>query len=310
MRVEPKVMGVLVALSRRPGQLVTREELFEEVWTGTVVTEDVLTRSISELRKVFGDDPKSPRYIETIPKTGYRLVAPLSVGPFGDSVPGGRQAPGADEARTASRWRNAKMAVLGLAVILVVLVVGAVWGLRSPSERPGAPIYAVPVTTYPGRESAPELSPDGERVAFSWQGEAQDNTDVYVKYVDAAPVLRLTTGSSRDRNPAWSPDGTEIAFMSRDGDCRIRVVSAIGGTPRPVGSCGASIYGDLTWSPDGAWLAFNDRDPRDEAFAIYLMSPATGEKRRLTHPPAGIWGDHDPVFSPEGQVDCIRTERQ
>ena len=77
-RVEPKVMGVLVLLSRNPGEVVTREQLFEEVWRGTVVTDDVLTRSISELRKVFADDRRSPGYIETIQKTGYRLIAPVA----------------------------------------------------------------------------------------------------------------------------------------------------------------------------------------------------------------------------------------
>ena len=58
--LEPKVMRVLLALARRPGEVVTKEELFRDVWDGAFVTEDVLTRAIGELRRLFGDDAASP----------------------------------------------------------------------------------------------------------------------------------------------------------------------------------------------------------------------------------------------------------
>jgi TolB-like protein/DNA-binding winged helix-turn-helix (wHTH) protein/Tfp pilus assembly protein PilF len=73
IHLEPKVMQVLVCLAEA-GDVVTKEKLMGRVWAGTFVTDDVLTRSISELRKVFDDDPKSPQYIQTIPKGGYRLL--------------------------------------------------------------------------------------------------------------------------------------------------------------------------------------------------------------------------------------------
>ena len=75
--IEPKVMQVLACLAAKPGEVIDRERLLEKVWGDTVVTDHVLTRSISELRKVFGDNPRRPLVIETIPKTGYRLVAPV-----------------------------------------------------------------------------------------------------------------------------------------------------------------------------------------------------------------------------------------
>ncbi len=76
-RVEPKVMQVLERLAQHPHEVVTKEQLLSAVWPSTFVTEDVLTRAISELRKVFGDNPSEPQVIQTIPKRGYRLIAPL-----------------------------------------------------------------------------------------------------------------------------------------------------------------------------------------------------------------------------------------
>jgi DNA-binding winged helix-turn-helix (wHTH) protein len=77
VHVQPKIMDVLVLLAERPGEVVTREQLFRTVWAGTHVTEHALARSISELRKIFRDSPRHPRVVETIPKIGYRLIAPV-----------------------------------------------------------------------------------------------------------------------------------------------------------------------------------------------------------------------------------------
>jgi TolB-like protein/DNA-binding winged helix-turn-helix (wHTH) protein/tetratricopeptide (TPR) repeat protein len=75
--LEPKVMQVLVCLAEQPGEPVTKEQLLHTVWPDTFVSDDVLTRSISELRRVFVDDAKDSHFIQTIPKRGYRLIAPV-----------------------------------------------------------------------------------------------------------------------------------------------------------------------------------------------------------------------------------------
>lgn len=77
VHLEPKVMQVLVCLGKRRGEVVPREDLMHTVWPDTFVTDDVLKRCISELRRVFEDDAREPRIIETIPKLGYRLLAPV-----------------------------------------------------------------------------------------------------------------------------------------------------------------------------------------------------------------------------------------
>jgi serine/threonine protein kinase/WD40 repeat protein len=76
--VEPRAMETLVCLARRPGKVVRKERLIAEVWGETFVTEGVLTQAIWQLRQAFGDDPKEPRFIQTVPRRGYRLVARVS----------------------------------------------------------------------------------------------------------------------------------------------------------------------------------------------------------------------------------------
>ena len=76
--VEPRLMAVLEELARAPGRVVTRDDLHRTVWGGVFVTDDALNRCITQLRRILGDDARAPRFIETISKRGYRLIAPVT----------------------------------------------------------------------------------------------------------------------------------------------------------------------------------------------------------------------------------------
>ena len=78
VRLEPKIMEVLLCLAEHPGETLSKEQLFQAVWPNIVVTEDVLRRCIGELRRAFDDDARNPQIIETVSKRGYRLLAPVS----------------------------------------------------------------------------------------------------------------------------------------------------------------------------------------------------------------------------------------
>ena len=123
------------------------------------------------------------------------------------------------------------MAVVALAVAGV-----AVWINRSTTKMPDAPLTAVPLTSYPGEERQPSFSPDGNQVAFSWNGEKQDNFDIYVKLIGPGTQLRLTTAPEADTCPAWSPDGSSIAFIREGlrGKASVFLISPLGPPERRV----------------------------------------------------------------------------
>jgi Tol biopolymer transport system component len=126
------------------------------------------------------------------------------------------------------------------AVIVVGVVSLTIMGLvstRMLRSRRGIEAPQVrSLTAYQGFETAPSFSPDGTRLAFVWNGEQQNNFDIYVRMVDESATLRLTTSAATDYNPIWSPDGRFIAFLrSQDGSkADILLIPSIGGSERKI----------------------------------------------------------------------------
>jgi Tol biopolymer transport system component/predicted Ser/Thr protein kinase len=216
------------------------------------------------------------------------------------------------ESSSSMRPRPRLLFALLLGLIIVAGVVFAWYKFvgrnRSHSVLPAARL--VPFTTFPGRELQPTFSPDGNQIAFAWNGEKRDNFDIYVKLVDTATQpLRLTSNPADDLFPAWSPDGREIAFVRQSGAAiSIFVVPALGGPERKLFSGTSAFlslyeYGNaLSWSPDGKTIAFSGQRSPGEPNSIFLLSRDSLETQQITTPPPGFLGDSTPAFSPDGKT--------
>ncbi len=207
--------------------------------------------------------------------------------------------------------------IAAAAVVITLTVAVSAWmGVFGPAdeadEAAPEPLRAVQLTSYPGNESSPSFSPNGDQIAFRWDGENQENFDIYVKPIDSPSPLRLTTHPARDSSPAWSPDGRTIAFARElpGGKLAVLLIPAIGGPERKVAEIRRPIQPDvfnphLAWAPGSEGLVVVDRSSPDEPFGLFLLSTESGQKRRLTSPPAKWMGeallslDERPTGSPK-----------
>ncbi len=333
-RLTHKAVAVLIELVRHVGQTATRDELLDRVWAGRLTTPDVLTQAIKELRRAFADDSRPSQYIETIPKVGYRLIAPVLVldGPDGgifiesapadavnesseQTAPSGPRA----DAPSPARWNRTRMIWAAAAVLLVLGVASSAWWRLAAPVRDSASLAAPAlwkavnqrsVTSYPGPEYRPSISPDGTRIAWGMHDPASNFDRIYIRSIDDSQLVHLTVGTNRhEATPMWSPDGTRIAFERvAQNACSMFVASSLGGGEREVGPCNNDyIVNYFDWSPDGKSLI--TAQPKDGATGVQSLmrwSLDTGERQFLDYPHRSDDVDVEPHYSPDGRLLAFR----
>ncbi|MDH7453063.1 winged helix-turn-helix domain-containing protein [Luteimonas composti] len=323
-RLTLKAMQVLLVLVEHAGSVVTRETLFQQVWPDTMPTDDVLTQAIAQLRKAFGDDRDAPRYIETIARTGYRLLAPATwlEEPEPKPVrPDVREdaAAVADDTVPVAPAPGPRLSLRVLAgVVALVLAAGAwLWTLavrdapaRGSRERaPELDLAYRAIVSTPGQERLPALSPDGATVAFA-QTAGEGGSVLMLQTVGQTAARPLTAPGEveSDTAPAWSRDGTRIAFVRISNDsCRFMLVAASGGEPREAGPCLHGSWSQFDWTPDGRGLVMGgQRSDGAAGAALHRLDFATGRWQPLAYDVGEGDVDQLPRYSPDGRMLAFR----
>jgi len=226
---------ILAVLLTRPGELVKRDELQAHLWPkDTFVDFDHgLNAAVKKLRETLNDSAENPRYIQTLPRLGYRFIAPVS-----SEVPDlvAKTLTPETTAKPVWTWK-----ITALVTLLAVLFALGCYVLKA---RIGHIDYSVltpvPLTSYPGVELAPSFSPDGNQIAFEWfQASSPTEADLYVKQIGQEHALRLTNHRAGFVEPAWSPDSRSIAFeMLEKGVVGLYVIPSLGGPERKLAEVG------------------------------------------------------------------------
>jgi Tol biopolymer transport system component/DNA-binding winged helix-turn-helix (wHTH) protein len=290
VRLEPRVMQVLACLLSAGGEPVTRDVLMQDVWGHEYVTEDALNRTVSKLRRLISDELHCAAEIETIPKTGYRLVQP------GSAVVA-EASPPAAPSPLQRHWRWITAAAVAAALGVAFWPRGLHQGAGSVTTDPDARL--VPLTTLEGKEIDPTLSPDASHVAFGWRAHPGEKYHIYVRPLSAETLLQVSTGIMNDSNPRWSPDGSQIAYIALDETrCEIMSVPPVGGPSRRIADCDQYEGDNLDWSPDGTRLAMKAPGSK----GLDILNLADGNVKHFTEVPASDMLDSTPAFSPDGTL--------
>jgi Tol biopolymer transport system component/DNA-binding winged helix-turn-helix (wHTH) protein len=348
IKLQDQPFQILALLLEKPGEVVTREQLRERLWPAdTFVDFDhSLNSAVKKLRQALNDNPDVPRFVETLTRRGYRFIAPLRNGSSAsrpsEAEGGVSQASGlaADAPSSASvhasaidhlanrnsasgdrvggpptphHWKLWAAGALGFVLAFAL----AVWfGLaRSARVANSEPIRLVPLTSYSGKFTEGAFSPDGNEIAFAWEGEKDGpNVDIYIKQLGTEKPLQLTHDFAYNFSPVWSPEGRYIAFVHAEigKPLAIFVIPALGGPPRKVHEFERNMdcKPGLSWSRDGRFLMFSNRTVgrpcRIEELALDDLS-----LRTITSPPVPSTGDWGAEYSPDGKsIAFIRNSKE
>ena len=306
-RIRPLLMDLLLRLAAEPGEVVRRETLLQDVWPRRMVNDEVLSRAVAELRTALGDDARDARYVETLPKIGYRLVAevvPLAREDVASAAGSIASAPPAPH-RGARRvpWRILTLAALAVGVTAVAAWLGTRPGAPTLSAVERALLEARQVTSEPGNEVTPRFSPDGRHIAFAAVEAGGRSSRIVVQAVEGA--TRQVVGGADDTlrlSPAFFPDGKRLAYWRAAGpECAIVEVELATHRERTLVECSPRPRARFDLSPDGRWIVLAASPRPQWPAGLQLVDLREGARRTLTAPEPGEGDDLVPRFSPDGR---------
>ena len=232
---------VLAILLEKPGTVVTREELQKRLWPDTFVDVDHnLNTAINKIREVLGDSAENPRFVETLPRRGYRFIAPHD---RDDSVTKPAAITTTD---TAVQHRGRILGAAAFFGALAILGVAGWLTYKRPVLTSSTQSSLTRITFDDGLQIGATWSPDGRFIAYS--SDRGGKFDIWVQQISGGDPIQITKGPGHHWQPDWSPDGKYIAYRSEEGDGGIYVVPALGGAglARRVATFGYRPR----WSPD------------------------------------------------------------
>jgi len=300
--------SVLNFFLMNPGRLISKEELLKEVWQMTSVTDGRVARVISILRDVLGDDVKSPRYIETIPKRGYRFIAKVIeqeqlITPASD----GQEEPASAAERKINRiwWASLTAAT----VLLAVLASWLFWPGDSDLEKQAPFVNWSPVSSLDGFEYYPAISNDKNFLVYSYQKSKNHSNVLMLQNLRNHQTQQLTQSDADDYGASFRPDGKAIAYqrLKYRESCEIRLLTFTGEPgfstteDKFLTSCGSgSTSTRISWAPDGKSLLFSSDENSKQRMAIFSLDIASGNKTQLVLPSNSGMGDFTARYSHSG----------
>ncbi len=329
IKLQDQPFQILALLLENPGEVVTREQLRDRLWPAdTFVDFDhSLNSAVKKLRQALNDDPDVPRFIETLPRRGYRFIAPLRNGEDASSAlieNGESPAPDGSHPSTPAApapvlpvpFHHWKLWVAGAFGFVLALGL-AYWfhPLLPARGRNYEPVRVVPLTTYSGEFSQGSFSPDGNEIAYSWEGDQGDQgVDIYIKQLGVEKPLQITRNFGFNYFAVWSPDGRYIAFLhaNRGEEPGIFVMPALGGPPRKLHdlSHNKDCKPSLSWSTDGRLLLFSEQPAPGQPCQVRQLTVEDLTVRPLSSPPIPSTGDWDAQYSPDGaSIAFIRNTK-
>lgn len=315
----PKVFDTLLALVSRHGQLVSKETLIEEVWGDCFVEENNLTQYIFTLRRVLGEQKDGIKFIETVPRRGYRFTPevvvredssyknePLEKKQFhASSHETRRSADKTDSVKTdLSENRVKRFLAVGLMVLLVAISLGFAvrYELRNNSFASNSRELKFKRLTETGNLFGAAISPDGNSLVYV----AIEGKKYSVRLRNIATESEIVVVQAVDAiigSPLFSPDGNFIYYSIAPPDDKSAVyqIPVLGGEARRIAE---NLWSGFSVSPDGRFIAFPRKDSAAKQHHI-IVAATDGSGERIAascdDPDFyALWGPA-PIWSPKGE---------
>lgn len=271
IQLEFRESVVLAYFCNHPNQQITRNELIENVWQGQIITDNAVNRVITKLRKALDDDARNSKFIQTLPRIGYKFIAHICLiksCKLESSV----------LKKHSYQWR--------VASIILLLIVATYWVL-TPRVQENKPIKTVSaLTREAGLESDAAISPNGKFLSYSSQNKG--GNILFIKNIARGIVTQLSDNTGDASSASWSVDSANLIYLYNNGSvCQIKRVYLSNNEiskEEVIHNCPISSYGRVAYSHDNTQIIYSEKQTGKQPYLLYTLDIQSGYKQKLNQP--------------------------
>jgi len=300
-QIEPRLMRLLCYLISNANEVIERDQIFSVIWGDAMVVDGALTQAISEIRRLLNDNPRKPKFIETIRKGGYRFIGDFQL--VEDNKLAQFSDPQSDKNNTLSP--DNIRATATITTILVIAIFSYFYFYppqNSQISNQYFPPIVTPVTNTLGDEWDVAISPDGKFV--TWIQKVGDYNQVFIQSINGNKPIQLSEGALNHRYPTWSKDSLRLAYVKK-GKIENHLISNVplGGKEKMLWPLTGRVDG-LSWHPDNKQIFISMAPEPNKVTQIHrvdLLNETIEPVIDTFDSDLGLFGgDRQPKVSPDG----------
>ncbi len=289
VQLEPKIHQLLLYFCQHPQQVVSRDEIIQHINKGVVVSDNAVNKMVAKARQMLQDDPKNPRFIKTIPKQGYCFVA-------GAVLSSTAKLGGAISANSHKTKWGLLVSIPFVLIALLLLL------FRDPEPPALLNSKIVPMTNQQGVEFAPNLSPNGEMLAYVRHSPQLGIHQWWLSDTGSSTAGLALPINNKLSPIAWYPDSERLLYVEYEGDsCQVKRLNIVGAelASESVFDCGKQVISQLLLAPDDKSFYFVMRESFEDPWLIYFYDASSGLSLLIEQPEAVAFGNYSIDLSPQ-----------
>lgn len=324
INAEPKVLELLALFINQPDNIISRQDILDAIWPNSLVTDNAINKLIANLRKLLGDEVKNPRYIQTIPKRGYRLIP--EVVPYTDSTV--NLSPKAElnieqntqvKAAELAEPTNKSHQTLKVFAFLFVLLVIVIWQMFNSKEQANKSYYSIPLTRAHGAEQSAHIHPDKVTLYYLKQQSGRAQSQLWKKDIKRGQTQQIDTGQYNIQQIIGldiddSTQTTQLLFLAQLSEqCAVYRATlkdtTIENTVDKLFDCSNKRIKDMAYHAKRQIIYYAAQPKNLWPNQIYAYDLINKKHQLVTQVEPQGWGHHSLDISPDGNKLLIMSTK-
>lgn len=316
--IEPKLFELLLLFIERPNVVISRQDILDHLWAGSIVTDNAINKLIGNLRKLLGDDAKNPSYIQTVPKRGYRLVCNIDLLKNTSSCPSSSTLNNDEnipKVTLHSFWAAKWNTYTGISFVLILSLVVSIFIILKSSKNTSSNIsYSVALTRDQGAEQSPIMHPNNTHLYYLKQSDEHPRHELWLKNIDTFVTKKVKIKGNISQIISVIEDGkanqTIIFYLDISANnCGVyqdvlpppEEPNQISQVTKKLFDCSDKRVKDIDYHADQNTFYYTAQPKNYWPNQIYAFDVKTKEHRIITQGQPKGWGHHSLDISPNGE---------